>query len=127
MQVIKDDQSLAEAIRELENQQRAELNLLKVHFDYTIEHLNPVNIIKEKFSETVSSIGETVTSESFKSKALKIGVGLASGFLTKKLVVGSSGGFFRKLLGMGVQAAVSGFVMKKLPTAEDNDSIHYRE
>jgi len=120
MQVIKDDLSLAQAIREKENQQRAELNLLKTHFDYTIEHLNPVNIIKEKFSETVSSIGETVTSESFKSKALKIGVGLASGFLTKKLVVGSSGGFFRKLLGMGVQAAVSGFVMKKIPTSEED-------
>ena len=97
MQVIKDDLSLAQAIREKENQQRAELNLLKTHFDYTIEHLNPVNIIKEKFSETVSSIGETVTSESFKTKALKIGVGLASGFLTKKLIVGSSGGFFKKL------------------------------
>ncbi|MFY0484101.1 hypothetical protein ACI6PS_16000 [Flavobacterium sp. PLA-1-15] len=120
MQVIKDDLSLAEAIRQLENQRRAELSLLKAHFEFTVDNLNPVNIIKEKFSEGVSAIGETVTSESFKSKALKIGVGLASGFLTKKLVVGSSGGFFKKLLGMGVQAAVSGFVMKKIPTPEDD-------
>ena len=125
MQVIKDDQSLAEAIRILENQHKSELNLLKAHFDYTIEHLNPVNIIKEKIGETVSNIGETVSSSSFKNKALKIGVGLASGFLTKKLVVGSSGGIFRKLLGMGVQAAVSGLVMKKIPTVEDTSD--YRE
>lgn len=120
MQVIKDDQSLAVAIRELKNQQKAELDLLKKHFDYTIDSLNPVNIIKEKFSDTVSSIGETVSSDSFKSKALKLGVGLASGFLTKKLIVGSSGGFFKKLLGMGVQAAVSGLVMKKMPNTDDS-------
>lgn len=126
MQVIKDDQSLAEAIREMKNQQRAELSLLKAHFDFTIDQLNPVNIVKEKISETVSSIGETVTSDSFKTKALKIGVGLASGFLTKKLIVGSSGGFFKKLLGMVVQAAVSGFVMKKIPAVEDKNE-HYTE
>lgn len=126
MQVIKNDQSLAEAIRVMENQQRAELSLLKAHFEFTIDNLNPVNIVKEKISEVVSSIGDTVTSESFKSKALKIGVGLASGFLTKKLVVGSSGGFFKKLLGMGVQAAVSGLVMKQMPTPE-TDHSDYRE
>ncbi|MDR6968584.1 hypothetical protein J2X31_002607 [Flavobacterium arsenatis] len=127
MQVIKDDQSLAEAIRVMKNQQRAELSLLKAHFEFTIDNLNPVNIVKEKIGEVVSSIGESVTSENFKTKALKIGVGLASGFLTKKLVVGSSGGFFRKLLGMGVQAAVSGFVMKKLPITEEVDHSQYRE
>lgn len=120
MQVIKDDQSLAEAIRVMENQRKSELDLLKNHFEFTIDNLNPVNIIKEKFSETVSSIGETVTSESFKSKALKLGVGLASGFLTKKLIVGSSGGIFKNLLGMALQAAVSGFVMKKMPTSEED-------
>lgn len=117
MQVIKDDQSLANAIRELENQQKAELNLLKSHFEFTIDSLNPVNIIKEKISGAASSIGETVSSDSFKNKALKLGVGLASGFLTKKLIVGSSGGLFKKLLGMGVQAAVSSLVIKKMPDA----------
>jgi hypothetical protein len=99
---------------------------LKAHFEFTIDNLNPVNIVKEKIGEVVSSIGNTVTSESFKSKALKIGVGLASGFLTKRLVVGSSGGFFKKLLGMGVQAAVSGLVMKQMPTPEADHS-DYRE
>lgn len=119
MQVIKDDRTLAEAILALENQRRAELDLLKQHFDYTIDSLNPVTILKEKLGDAVSTVGETVTSDSFKSKALKLGVGLASGFLTKKLIVGSSGGIFKKLLGMAVQAAVSGIVMKKMPDTED--------
>ncbi len=127
MQVIKDDRSLAEAIRVMENQQRAELDLLKRHFEFTVDQLNPVNIVKEKISEAVSSIGETVSSDSFKSKALKFGVGLASGFLTKKLIVGSSGGIFKKLLGMAVQAGVSGLVMKKMPTPMDDDHDNYRE
>lgn len=127
MQVIKDDRSLAEAIRIMENQQRAELDLLKRHFEFTVDQLNPVNIVKEKISEAVSSIGETISSDSFKSKALKFGVGLASGFLTKKIIVGSSGGIFKKLLGMAVQAGVSGLVMKKMPTPMDDDHDNYRE
>ncbi|WP_026705940.1 hypothetical protein [Flavobacterium soli] len=127
MQVIKDDRSLAEAIRIMENQQRAELDLLKRHFEFTVDQLNPVNIVKEKISEAVSSIGETISSDSFKSKALKFGVGLASGFLTKKIIVGSSGGIFKKLLGMAVQAGVSGLVMKKMPTPMDDDRDNYRE
>ena len=127
MQVIKDDRSLAEAILAMENQQKAELDLLKRHFDFTLDQLNPVNIVKEKFSEAVSSVSETVSSDSFKNKALKFGVGLASGFLTKKLIVGSSGGLFKKLLGMAVQAGVSGLVMKKIPTPIDDDDHNYRE
>lgn len=115
MQTIKDDRSLAHAIRTMENDRRSELDLLKRHFDYTIESLNPINIIKEKFTNTVSSFSDTVSSPSFKSKALKFAIGLASGFLTKKLVMGPSGGIIKNLLGTALQATVSGFIIKKMP------------
>ena len=125
MQVIKNDKSLGEAIRQLESQQKAELDLLRIHFEYTVDSLNPVNIIKEKFHDTVGDIGDSIKSAGFKNNALKIGVGLASGFLTKKLFIGSSGGIIKKILGTVVQAAVSGFVMKKLPKIEDEDPRHH--
>lgn len=115
MQTIKDDRSLAHAIRTMENDRKSELDLLKRHFDYTIESLNPINIIKERFSNTVSSFSDTVSSPGFKGKVLKFAIGLASGFLTRKLVMGSSGGIIKNLLGTALQATVSGFIIKKMP------------
>lgn len=120
MYKINSDKTLAEAIRNLEAQQILELEILKKHTEYTLHELNPVNIVKEKFQEGISNIGETVTSSSFKNTLLKTGIGLASGFLTKKLLVGPKAGILKRLLGTAVQAAVSGFVIKKLP---DEDEI----
>jgi hypothetical protein len=50
MQAINNNKRLADAITALQNQQYSELNLLKSHLDYTLDSLNPINIIKEKFS-----------------------------------------------------------------------------
>jgi hypothetical protein len=50
MQAINNNKSLADAITALQNQQYSELNLLKSHLDYTLDSLNPINILKEKFS-----------------------------------------------------------------------------
>lgn len=50
MQTIKDDKTLANKIVDLQNQQDSELTLLKSHIDYTLDSLNPINIIKEKFN-----------------------------------------------------------------------------
>ena len=47
MQVIKNNKSLAEAIAQLELQKQTEEELLKEHFLYTVDSLNPLNIIKE--------------------------------------------------------------------------------
>ena len=119
MITINSDKSLTEAIRNLEAQRVLELEILKKHAEYTMHELNPITIVKEQFKEGISNIGETVTSGGFKNKLLKTGIGLASGFLTKKILVGSKAGFFKRLFGTAIQAAVSGLVIKKLPDEED--------
>ena len=119
MYTINSDKSLAEAIRNMEAQRDLELEILKKHTEYTLNQLNPVNIVKEKLHEGISNIGETITSTPFKNSMLKTGIGLASGFLTRKLLVGPQAGIFKRLLGTAVQAAVSGFVIKKLPDEDD--------
>jgi hypothetical protein len=121
MYKINSDKTLSEAIRNLEAQRVLELEILKRHTEYTLQELNPVNIVKEKIHDGISTIGETVTSFGFKSSLLKTGIGLATGFLTKKLLVGSKAGILKRLLGTAVQAAVSGFVIKKLPDEEKAD------
>lgn len=118
---INSDKSLAEAILNLEAQRVIELEILKKHAEFTLHELNPVTIVKEKIHDGLSNIGETVTSNGFKNDLLKTGIGLATGFLTKKLLVGSKGGILKRLLGTAVQAAVSGFIIKKLPD-EENDN-----
>ncbi|WP_432670936.1 hypothetical protein [Flavobacterium sp. SM2513] len=119
MYTINSDKTLAEAIRNLEAQSALELEILKKHTEYTLHELNPVNIVKEKFQEGISNLGETVSSTGFKNGLLKTGIGLASGFLTRKLMLGPKAGIFKKLFATAVQAAVSGFVINKLPDEEE--------
>ncbi len=118
MYKINSDKTLAEAIQNLEAQRALELEILKKHTDYTLRELNPVNILKEKVQDGISSLGETFTSHGFKIGLLKTGIGLTSGFLTRKLIVGPKAGIIKRLIGTAVQAAVSGFVIKKLPDEE---------
>lgn len=119
MYTINSDKSLAEAIRNLEAQRVIELEILKKTAELALHELNPVNIVKEKIHDGIANIGDTVNSTPFKNGLLKAGIGLASGFLTKKLLVGPKAGIFKRLLGTAVQAAVSGFVVKKLPDEND--------
>ena len=112
---INSDKTLADAIQNMEAQRIIELELLKKYAEYTLHELNPIAIVKEKIHDGLSNFGETIHSSEFKNGLLKTGIGLATGFLTKKLLVGSSGGILKKLLGSAVQAAVSGFIIKKLP------------
>jgi hypothetical protein len=121
MYTINSDKTLGEAIRNLEAQQALELEILKKYTEYTLHELNPVTIIKEKIHDGISNIGDTVNSSEFKKGLLKTGIGLASGFLTRKLMVGPKAGLLKKLFASAVQAGVSGFVIKKLPDEEDGN------
>ena len=59
MQLIKDNKSLAQAISSLENAKKSQKNLLKEHFVYTIDSLNPINVVKEKFLDHIALVAQT--------------------------------------------------------------------
>ena len=100
MQVIKNQQSLAEAIVALENRQRFEENLLKTHFKHTLSSLNPVNIIKDKFKETFSA-------PIFNNKMVQATLGLATGLLTNSIIASSSGNLLNNVLANLLQTGIS--------------------
>ena len=100
MQVIKNQQSLAEAIIALENKQRFEENLLKAHFKHTLSSLNPVNIIKDKFKETFSA-------PIFNNKMVQGTLGLATGLLTNSILTGPAGNFLNNMLANLLQTGIS--------------------
>jgi hypothetical protein len=100
-----------------------ELEILKKHTEFTLQELNPLNIVKKNIHNSISTIGVTANSFGVKNSLLKTGIGLVTGFLTKKLIVGTNAGLLKRLLGSAVQAAVSGFVIKKLPDQEKTNQF----
>ena len=99
MQVIKDKKSLCAAILLLELQQKSDANLMKEHFKYTIDSLNPINILKEKFNDTIHS--PTLTGDIAKGA-----LGLAAGFITNRFL-GSSSGIVKNLAGTLLQKGLA--------------------
>jgi hypothetical protein len=100
MQLIKDNKSLAQAIASLENAKKSQKNLLKEHFVYTIDSLNPINVVKEKFLETFNS---NDLKGNFFSGLLSIG----SGLVANNLIVGNSLNPIRKIVANLVQNQLS--------------------
>lgn len=105
MQVIKDDASLAEAIRLLENRRVSQEDSLKEHWELTLTNLNPITILKK-------SINDTFSSPDIKSILLKGAIGLATGFFTKKLIIGSSHSALKAVIGTIAQTGATSLAFK---------------
>jgi hypothetical protein len=104
---------LRAAIAELERKKLVQKELLVEQFHETYEHFKPVNLIKNAFNDfefNSSSIGSTLT-----SAAISAGAGI----LSKKLFIGRSSNFFKKILGLAVELGVANIVAKKSDSIKD--------
>jgi hypothetical protein len=81
MEKITTSAHLNNAIIELENQRAIEWILLKEQFLITAEALKPINIVKGTFKELISS-------PESKMSLVKTAVGIATGLVATKLMVG---------------------------------------
>lgn len=95
---------LQEKILLLEEKQQNDKILLKEQFKLSYESLKPINLIKDTFNELTHLSG-------FDGDALDTSLGIAAGYLSKKVVIGSSKNPFKKILGSIVQAGVTNYVM----------------
>jgi hypothetical protein len=95
--------SLKEAIRLLEEEQALNGKLLLKQFNQTYESLKPLNIIK-------NTISEVVTSSDLMDNILNTSVGIATGYLSKKVIVAGSDNKLRKLFGSILQYGVTNLV-----------------
>lgn len=91
---------LEEAIRLLENRQETELRLLKEQFHLTYESLRPINLIKSTFSEIEGS-------PEMRKNLFNTAIGLATGYLSKKVLSTDSHPSLTKILGTIFQFAVA--------------------
>ncbi|RPH31639.1 MAG: hypothetical protein EHM93_12845 [Bacteroidales bacterium] len=103
MQSINNTSELRNAIELLQAEQVFQAELLKEQFYITYESFKPINLLK-------SSLKDIATSPNLINNVLGAAIGLGTGYLSKKIVVGGSGNLFRKLLGFIIQLGVTSAV-----------------
>ena len=96
---------LKDAIQLLEVDQGIKGQLLKEQLYIAYENLKPVNLIKHTLKEISSS---PYLIDNISGTAM----GLLSGFLSKKIFIGSSGNLIRKFIGSVLQFGVTNIVAK---------------
>jgi hypothetical protein len=99
-------ETLDETIRKLEMQRDNERMLLKEQFQIAYESIKPANLVR-------SAIKEVTQSKELRENLLNYAVGMGTGYITKKVVVGKSHNPLRSLLGNVLQFGVSNVISKK--------------
>lgn len=112
MKKITSAKELHEAIEMLEQKKTKQLSSLEHQFTEFYESLKPANIIKNTLQSAFSSEGT-------KKNILGSVIGLGTGLLSKRLLVGKSVGIFRKFLGAAVEFGVAGLIAKNAGKIKD--------
>ena len=91
-------------ILELEVQQKENLQLLKEDLQEIVENLTPLNLIKNVIADS------EISSENIGQNILNDAIGISSGYITKRLMFGSSNNPVKKVMGSMFQFIVAKFV-----------------
>jgi hypothetical protein len=91
-------------ILELEVQQKENLQLLKEDLQEIVENLTPLNLIKNVIADS------EISSENIGQNILNDAIGISSGYITKRLMFGSSNNPVKKVMGCMFQFIVAKFV-----------------
>jgi hypothetical protein len=105
MKKIHQTKILKETIILMKMKQAEELVQLKDQYQYTIESLKPLNLIKNAF-------GLMTTSPEIKGNILNNIVGMTTGYLTKKVLLGSTHNPIKRILGTMLQFVITNLVTK---------------
>jgi hypothetical protein len=109
MESITSTAELKKAIQLLENEQAVNLQRLKEQFSPIYESFKPVNLFKNTLNDVTSSpyLIENI---------IGVALGLATGYFTKRIVVGASVNRVRKLMGSVLQFGVTKVVAQHTDT-----------
>lgn len=129
-QEIKSAIHLSDAILQLEGRKTDEEKMLKEQFLLAYNSIKPINLIK-------STIKEAGSSPDLRTNILNTGVGLAAGYLTKKLFIGISNNPLKKIIGGVLMFGITNLVTKnpdvvkafgqnllRIITSRSGDKVH---
>ncbi|MFN3968641.1 hypothetical protein [Flavobacterium sp.] len=105
MKTNNETEELNQLIIEVKAQNNYELAQLKTQFQVAYESLKPVNIVKKIFHDIT-------TAPDIKDNMISNSIGISTGILSKKLVMGNSHNPVRNIMGTVVQFAVANVVSK---------------
>lgn len=105
MQNITNAVELRKVIELFQEEELIKRQILKEQLNLTFESLKPINLLKK----TVKDIS---ASPELMDNIIGNVAGLATGFLSSKLFVGSSGNVIRKIIGAVIQLGVSRIVAR---------------
>lgn len=103
MQNITSTAELKNEIQFLEVDLELKGKLLNEQFHLAYESFKPVNILKRTMNEVSSS-------PYLIDNILSTGLGLATGYISRKIVIGSSGNILRKIIGSVLQFGVTNII-----------------
>jgi len=112
MRQLNATQSLDEKILMLEGRKVYELQQLKEQWGTTYESMKPINLIKSAFHDVT-------TSPDVKHNVVNTVVGLASGYLSKKILFGTTHNPISKVAASILQFAVTNIVGKKMAQRDE--------
>ena len=120
MQEINTQADLRTAILQLEFEQAEKGKVLKEQFMLTSDSMKPLNLIKGTLKD--------ITSAPFLiDNLLGTVVGLSTGYLSNKIVVGASGNIIRKLLGSVLGFGVSSVVAQHTDNIKSIGHLIFRK
>jgi hypothetical protein len=111
---------LKDAIRVLEIEQASKGQLLKEQFHHTYESLKPVNLL-------TSSLRDISSSPYLIENILSTAIGLATGYLAKKIVAGKSSNIPRKIFGLLLQVSASNLVAQNTEAIKKMGQLLYQK
>lgn len=120
MNPITSSADLKMAIQQMELRQANELILLKDEFRDTMEGLKPMNLIRGVFKKATSS-------PDMKTDVINAAIGLTTGFVTKKLMMGRSTNPIKKILGIILEMTIANKVAKNADVIKTTGNIIYNK
>lgn len=105
MEHINSVVDIKNAIRFLETEQEVKRQQLRAQFDDTFESLKPANLLK-------NAVQEISSSPFLLTNIAGAAVGLATGYLSKKVVFGASKSIIKRTLGIALQFGVTNLISR---------------
>ena len=105
MEIITDIASLKRQIASLELKREVEKQAVTEEVSDFLESIKPINLLKGLFTSIKNS-------PSLKADLVHGAIGVGTGFLTNKLLLGSLQGPVKKILGMVLQAGITNAAVK---------------
>ena len=100
-------QILESKIIGLENKKRESFQALRTQFDITYEELRPSKIV-------LRALDDIKKEPKIKNNLIESFLGLAGGFVSKKILIGKSNSVFKNLFGYAVQYLTTKIILKNL-------------